>query len=149
MKKRTFFSVNFLLLGLCQVLISAGVHAQNTQVTVSQIRSDKGQIVLNVFKDQQSYDNEQPFKQFKFDKTGIEKGTLIVKCELAPGTYGITLLDDENSSGKMEKNMVRMPKEGFGFSNFFMEKLKKPSFDDFKTELKKQDNKLAIKVKYM
>ena len=59
------------------------------------------------------------------------------------------LLDDENENGKIDKSLIRMPKEGFGFSNFFMEKMKKPTFDDFKVDLKSHDNKVDIKVKYM
>ncbi|GLU51179.1 DUF2141 domain-containing protein [Dyadobacter frigoris] len=148
MKKRTVFFIN-LFLGLCYVLLSADVQAQNTQVNVSGIRSEKGQIVLNVFKDEQSYQKEQPCKQIKFEKKGLEKGILELKCTLDPGTYGITLLDDENGNGTLDKNIVRMPREGFGFSNFFMEKLKRPAFDDFKLNIKKQDNQLGIKVKYM
>lgn len=131
------------------MLSSVQAQTQNTQVTVSDIRSDKGQIVLNVFKDEQSYQKEQPYKQIKVDKKGLDKGNLMIPCTLEAGTYGVTLLDDENGNGTMDKNMVRMPREGFGFSNFFMEKLKKPSFDDFKMQLKNQGNQFAIRVKYM
>jgi uncharacterized protein (DUF2141 family) len=58
------------------------------------------------------------------------------------------MVDDENGNGKIDKNLVRIPKEGFGFSNFFMEKMKKPTFDDFKVDLKTQ-SKIEIRVKYM
>jgi len=68
---------------------------------------------------------------------------------LDAGIYGITLLDDENSNDKMDKSFIGMPKEGFGFSNFFMEKLKKPSFEDFKIQLKNDNAKIDIKVKYI
>lgn len=73
----------------------------------------------------------------------------MVNYKLDPGTYGITLLDDENKNGEMEKNVIGIPKEGFGFSNFFMEKKKKPSFSDFKTNIKGEGDKVQIKVKYM
>jgi uncharacterized protein (DUF2141 family) len=84
-----------------------------------------------------------------FDKKDLANGTLTVNCVLEPGTYGLTLIDDENENGKIDKNLIGMPKEGFGFSNFFMEKMKKPVFDDFKVELKFPNNKVGIKVKYM
>lgn len=148
MKKRTVLLTN-LVLGLCYVLISSGVHAQNTQVTVSDIRSEKGKIVLNVFKDDQGYQSDHPYKQIKFEKKGLEKGSLVLMCTLEPGTYGITVLDDENENGQMDKNFVRMPKEGFGFSNFYLEKLKRPSFDEFKVDIKDLGNKVSIRVKYM
>ena len=74
---------------------------------------------------------------------------MIINCTLDPGTYGITLIDDENKSGELNKNMLGIPKEGFGFSDFFMEKMKKPAFDDFKVNVKNQNNKISIRVKYM
>lgn len=148
MKKRTVFFIN-LILGFCLLTGGAYAQTQNTQVTVTDIRSDKGQIVLNVFKDEQSYQKEQPFKQIKVDKKGLDKGKLMIHCTLEAGTYGVTLVDDENGNGTLDKNMVRMPREGFGFSNFFMEKLRKPAFNDFKMQLKNQDNQFAVRVKYM
>jgi uncharacterized protein (DUF2141 family) len=148
MKKTIVFSIN-LLLGVLLISLASYIQAQQeTEVKVTGIRSSKGKIILQVFKDNPSYDDEKPYKKFTFDKKAMVNGTLTVKCELDPGTYGITLLDDENENGKIDKNLIRMPKEGFGFSNFFMEKLKKPTFDDFKVDLKSH-TKIYIKVKYM
>jgi uncharacterized protein (DUF2141 family) len=73
---------------------------------------------------------------------------MTVELTLEAGTYGITLLDDENANGKIDKNFIGIPKEGFGFSNFFMTKMKKPAFDEFKVDLKTQP-RVEIKVKYM
>jgi len=147
MKKTTVLSIN-LLMGLLFIFLASYIQAQETQVKVTGIRSPKGKIILNVFKDNASYDDEKPYKTFTFDKTGIADGALVLKCELEPGVYGFTLVDDENGNGKIDKNLVRIPKEGFGFSNFFMEKMKKPAFDDFKVDLKSQ-SKIDIRVKYM
>ncbi len=49
----------------------------------------------------------------------------------------------------MDKNFLRMPKEGFGFSNYYMQSLKKVSFDDFKVNLNNGINNVQIKVKYL
>lgn len=148
MKTKAALILN-LFIGLCHLLISTDVQAQNVAVHVSGIRSDKGKIVLNIFRTDQSYQEEKPFKQLEFDKKQLANGTVTLNCTLQPGSYGITLLDDENQNGKLDKNMVRMPREGFGFSNFYMEKLKKPAFDDFKIEIKNNDNKVKIKTKYL
>lgn len=120
-----------------------------TQVKITGIRSAKGKIALSLFKDNQSFDQEKPYKSFVFDKKGIANGSLTVTFKVAPGTYGIAMLDDENSNSKMDKSFIGIPKEGFGFSNFFMEKLKKPSFDDFKVDLNSTQNKVNVKVKYL
>ena len=148
MKKATAFGTN-LFMGLLFTLFASYAQAQETQIKVTDIRSAKGEIILNVFKDNASYDKQQPYKQLVFDKKALANGTLAIHCALEPGTYGITLIDDENGDGKLNKNFVGMPKEGFGFSNFFMTKMKKPSFDDFKVDLKTAATPVGIKVKYM
>jgi uncharacterized protein (DUF2141 family) len=147
MKKTTVLGIN-LLIGLLFIFLASHIQAQETQVKVTGIRSPKGKIILNVFKDNESYDDEKPYKSFAFDKTGITDGTLVLKCKLEPGIYGFTMVDDENGNSRIDKNIIGMPKEGFGFSNFFMEKMKKPTLDDFKVDLKSQ-SKIEIRVKYM
>lgn len=139
----------FYLLGLMAILYATNSYGQNTHVMISGIRSEKGQIILNVFKNSTDYDQEKVLKKLIFQKNALNGGTMIIDCDLDPGIYGITLIDDENKSGALNKNLIGMPKEGFGFSNFFMEKMKKPDFEDFKVTLKPQNNKISIKVKYM
>jgi len=148
MKIITYSSIKILIFMLMLFTIG-NVNAQNTQVTVSGIRSPKGQIILSVFKDEKTFEEEKPFKKIVFDKKTISDGTLILNFEIEQGTYGITILDDENLNGKLEKSMIGMPKEGFGFSNFYLEKLKKPSFSEFKTDVKYGGNNIGIRVKYM
>lgn len=148
MKKTILLGLN-LLIGLLFISLASYIQSQQeTDIKITGIRSARGKIMLNVFKDSESYDKELPYKKLTFDKKALVNGTLTIKCELEPGTYGITMIDDENDNGKIDKNLIRMPKEGFGFSNFFMEKLKKPTFDDFKVDLKAH-HQVEIKVKYM
>lgn len=128
-----------------------GIHAQaqKTKVNISEMKSDKGNIVLSLFKDQETFSNEKPFRKIVFTKKGLVKGAIELNLMIEPGIYGITLLDDEDKNGEMEKNLVGIPKEGFGFSNFYLDQLKRPVFDDFKTEIKSGENTVMIRVKYM
>ncbi|MCV9927898.1 DUF2141 domain-containing protein [Flavobacterium sp. LS1R49] len=148
MKRMITFYVSILVFFLA-ILTSPILRAQNSQIEISGIRSEKGKIILNIFKNNDSYDNGKVLKKLVFDKKDIIKGKMTVTCNLDPGICGITLIDDENENGEINKNLLGIPKEGFGFSNFFMEKMKKPSFNDFKVDIKNQDNKISIKVKYM
>ncbi len=148
MKKTTACCIN-LFIGLLFILFASYTKAQETQIKVTDIRSGKGNIILNVFKDNDSYDKNQSYKKFTFDKKALLNGTLNVHINIEPGVYGITMIDDENEDGKINKNFVGIPKEGFGFSNFLMTKMKKPSFDDFKVDLKSIKHQVTIKVKYM
>jgi uncharacterized protein (DUF2141 family) len=73
-----------------------------------------------------------------------------VHFSLEPGTYGLALLDDENSSELMEYKFLGIPKEGFGFSDYYHKGLKKPKFDSFKFTIDKgQKKSITIRIRYM
>ncbi|WP_163411539.1 DUF2141 domain-containing protein [Flavobacterium ajazii] len=134
---------------LIVILCFTNSYGQNTNVKISGIRSEKGQIILNVFKNSEDYEQEKVFKKLIFEKKTVDNGSMKINFNIEPGIYGITLIDDENKNGELNKNLIGIPKEGFGFSDFFMEKMKKPVFDDFKVTIKNPNNKITIKVKYM
>lgn len=65
----------------------------------------------------------------------------------SPGTYGVALLDDEDSDTKMDYGLV-MPKEGFGFSDYYHTGWSSPKFDDFKFELN-GNKSIKIQIRYL
>lgn len=137
------------LLGLSLICISSyEVGPEEAVIQISEIRSAKGNIIIQVYRDETGYEHQQPYKQFTFSKTNIKAGAMMIKFPIDAGKYGLTLLDDENSNGKMDKNFIGMPKEGFGFSDFFMETLKKPKFEQFQIDIKKTKS-IAIRIKYI
>ncbi|WP_316800864.1 DUF2141 domain-containing protein [Pedobacter frigidisoli] len=138
-----------ILLGLALLSFSSNNAVPVEAVmNVSGIRSTKGNLIIQIYRDELSYENEQPYKQLIFIKDQIESGSTRVKFSIESGVYGFTLVDDENGNGRIDKNFIGMPKEGFGFSNFFMEKLKKPNFSQFQIKVNKTKN-IGIKVKYL
>lgn len=147
--KKTLALFTLLLTGILMVLLSSYVpFQQKTAIKITGIRSAKGKIIIQVFKDDLSYQDQKPFKKISFDKKELSAGTLNLQLALEPGTYGFTLVDDENGNGDIDKNFIGMPKEGFGFSNYFMQKMKKPRFEDFKTDIRVHSG-IIIKVKYI
>lgn len=137
-----------LILGALMIFLGSFMQAGEATIGITGIRSVKGNVVLSVFKNQAEYDEQKPFKQFTFDKKSLTGNKMIVSIKVEGGIYGITMVDDENKNGKIDKNFIGIPKEGFGFSNFLMEKMKKPSFNDFKINLPSAQP-VSIRVKYM
>jgi uncharacterized protein (DUF2141 family) len=126
------------------------LNAQEVDVTITGIRNLKGQIVIGVFRDDPTFQKEDAFLSKKFAKKDIADGVMKIQFAMEPGLYGLTLLDDENSSGLMEYNFIGIPKEGFGFSDYYHTGLSKPKFDAFKFTLEKdQKKKITIKIRYM
>lgn len=128
----------------------ATAHAQNNlAITVTGIRSDDGQIAIQAFKDEQGFKDSKPVARFKFPKTGLKDGTLTVSLKLDAGTYGLALLDDENSNEKMDENLLKIPKEGFGFPNYYHQGMSRPKFDDFKMDVTGQPQRVTVKLRYL
>jgi uncharacterized protein (DUF2141 family) len=126
------------------------LNAQNIEVTISGFRTTKGQIVIGVFKDDESFRKEKSFLEKRFVKNGITDGEMTIQFSLEDGTYGLSILDDENSNGKMEYNMLGIPKEGFGFSDYYHSGLTKPKFDAFKFDIiRNKKQKIKIRIRYM
>jgi uncharacterized protein (DUF2141 family) len=103
------------------------------EVVIEGVRSKKGKLVIAIFKDHESFEKRKPIKKVVLNKSEI-KGNEIV-FSISPGIYGISVLDDENDNNIMDYNFFGMPKEGFGFSNYYHKGLSKPHFDTFKFEI--------------
>ena len=105
----------------------------NVKVIIKGVRSEKGKLVLAIFKDQEGFKNKKPVKKIELNKS--ESGVSEIELNLIPGTYGFSVLDDENENNKMDYNFIGLPKEGFGFSNYYHKGLSKPHFNKFKFEI--------------
>ena len=146
--KKTLFLMTLLLLLLS--LPAATLNAQNVDVTITGVRSEKGQMVIGVFKDSESYQAEKAFMSKSFKKNINPDGEMRVQFSLEPGVYGLCLLDDEDSDGIMHYNFLGMPKEGFGFSDYYHTSFTKPRFDLFKFTLSKgQQKSIKLRVRYI
>ena len=119
-------------------------------VTIKDIKTSNGQILMGIYKDDVSFDKEIAYKKVQAFKTKISNGTLVVEVKLEPGKYGISLMDDENFNGKMDYNFIGIPKEGFGFSNYYHTGLTKPKLKSFLFEvIENKNTKVEVKMKYM
>jgi uncharacterized protein (DUF2141 family) len=68
---------------------------------------------------------------------------------VAPGTYAVSVVHDENSNGKLDTNFIGMPREGVGASNDAKGHMGPPKFSaaSFRYEGGRMD--LMIRVKYL
>jgi uncharacterized protein (DUF2141 family) len=135
---------------LLAVVLPSGINAQNIEVTVTGIRSDKGQIAVGIFRDNETFHREEAFLELQFKKPKITDGTMVISFPLEPGVYGLTILDDENSDRKMEYNFLHIPREGFGFSGYYHTGLTLPKFDTFKFTVEPgQTKRITIRLRYL
>ncbi len=131
------------------LLPAVSIQAQTVEVTVTGIKSEKGQIAIGVFLDEESFRKEQAYLEIQFPKKDIRDGVMTISFSLEPGIYGLSLLDDVNSNRKMEYNFLGIPKEGFGFSDYYHTGITRPKFDDFRfTVVQDLDMKIKVRMRY-
>ena len=143
---RTSFKI---LVGFLLAVSSLPVMTQTLNIKIENIRNAKGRIYLGIFKDNASFQEEKPFLEKRFGKESVENGSLSVSISIPEGLYGIALLDDENSDDLMEYNWLGMPREGFGFSDFYLKGFRRPVFSEFDFIMTGPTKDIRIVIRYM
>lgn len=124
--------------------------AQNVIMTFRNIRNSDGQIVIGVYKDDESFKKETPYLSLKFPKKNIVSGVMSINFSLPVGEYGIAILDDEDNNGEMDFGFLGIPQEGYGFSNYEHSGLTRPKIEKFKFSITNVNEKKYVycKVQY-
>ena len=117
------------------------------EVSVSGVRNAKGEIMVGV------YDTDNTFPKTGSEFKGIviksikDEATVVFK-DLPEGTYAVAIIHDENKDGKLTKNFLGIPKEGYGFSNDAKATFGSPSFKEASFAMTKDNQNISIKLKY-
>ena|SRR5690554_3904759 len=136
----------FLVIVFLTTLTLGQTHSIDIEIV--DIRNNKGRIQLQVYKDEKTFRTETPWKVYHVPKTSVKNNKLSYRIENIPkGTYGIALLDDENSDSEMNFSFF-LPVEGFGFGDYYHKSWSKPKFDDFKFYLDR-NKEVIIKIRYV
>jgi uncharacterized protein (DUF2141 family) len=142
------FFVACLLLGVL-ASFRPGIN-QNLKITITRLHNNNGVVLVSLFKEGEGFP-DNALKAYGKEKAYIvdKTATLIFKS-VPPGTYAVAILHDENSNQKMDKNILGLPKEGYGFSNnasapFGPPSYKKASF----THTVNGPTEIQVKAKYL
>ena len=118
------------------------------EIRITGLRSSKGKISVNLFNKEDGFPDD-PLKSFGWKTISALPDTVVIVFEDLPyGNYAVSVLHDENSNGKMEKNFLGIPREGFAFSNNYTPKIKSPDFSDAMVSLKQKVLKTELKLIY-
>jgi uncharacterized protein (DUF2141 family) len=119
-------------------------------LTINNIRNRSGFIQVNVFDSETGYPDQARFK-FTLSKDTISSGKIRMFIPLGkPGSFGISVLDDENRNAKMDFVFVIKPKEGFGFSNNpKVPGHKPPPFEETKIIFTGGTKEVIVNLKYI
>ena len=76
----------------------------------------------------------------------VDQKVQVIFTNLPYGSYGVSIYHDENSNGEMDKNMMGIPKEAYGFSNNAKGFFGKPDYKDVKFELNSAEMQIVINL---
>jgi uncharacterized protein (DUF2141 family) len=90
-----------------------GIH-----VKVLNIRNSTGTVACALFESPTGFPEE--FLHSATNVMVIKIRDTQARCDfedIPPGTYALAVIHDENMNGRLDTNLLRIPTEGYGFSN--------------------------------
>ena len=117
-------------------------------VSVSGMRSDKGNITITIYPDDASHFLDGAYKLARQMVPVTLPVTTACFVLPAPGTYAVALFHDENNDHHLNTNALGIPTEGYGFSNNPTLYFGPPGLDKVRFALHPGDNPIDIRMKY-
>ena len=124
------------LLFLTFILLFSGVKTHKLSIHISGISKIKGSLFIAIFR---ATDDFPVFgKQFKGIVKEVEgKSQNYTFDDLPEGEYALAIYQDENKNKILDKNILGIPTEIYGFSNNARRTFSAPSFQEAKFKLNK------------
>jgi uncharacterized protein (DUF2141 family) len=134
-----------LLIVISLILFVSIASAQTGTITVeiSEIQGTEGQISIGLYTSEEGFpETEKSYKGINVRVTGKE--AVAAFQDVPAGTYAIAVFHDTNSNGKLDKNFLGIPKEGYAFSNNVFGTFGPPDFEEASFEL---DGNKTVNIK--
>ena len=116
-------------------------------VHIKDLRNNKGQIMISLHTSEVGFPKTDMHTQ-KFIKTVTAPETVIKLTDIPFGKIAVSMLHDEDNSGKMTFNFFGLPQEGFGFHKNYKVTLRSPSFDEVAFDFNTSEAHVDIPVQY-
>ena len=100
--------------GVLLGLLSASTFAHDLSITVDNVKSIKGFLYVALHNSESTW-MKQGIQGQKLPM--IEKTVKVIFKDLPESDYAVTLYQDENDNGQIDKNEMGVPTEPYGFSN--------------------------------
>jgi uncharacterized protein (DUF2141 family) len=149
-RRRIIYSLAYIILFAVGVSFATSSLAQSggkatLVLKVTGLRSEKGQVKIAVFNSSEKWLGEQPIYSSTIN---VDSQTVTWRINDVPyGDYGVAVFHDENSNGKMDKNVLGIPLEPYGFSNNVRITFGPPKWEEAKFTVKGSTAEVSIGVK--
>jgi uncharacterized protein (DUF2141 family) len=128
---------------------AAGRQATSVHVTITNLRNVKGVVHACMSTDPERFTKcEVGDGSYQLSIHATEGLTFDFE-DVAPGTYAIALLHDENENERMDRLLGMIPREGFGFSRDAPVNFGPPDFEDAAFDVDTGEVSQAIRMRYL
>ncbi|MFN7711527.1 MAG: DUF2141 domain-containing protein [Curvibacter sp.] len=126
-------SLTLLAASLSLALLAPPAAAEGSlqvQVEVSSFRNAKGTLNCRLFTEGSSFPDGNGARTVRVPIDGAQASCAF--ANLAAGTYAVAVVHDENGNGRLDKNLIGLPTEGYGVSNNRTYAMSSPTWDESK-----------------
>ena len=116
-------------------------------IEVSGFKNTRGTLNCRLFTKAADFPDGEGIVTLRVPITGPNTSCSFLNVE--PGNYAIAVVHDENGNGKLDKNFVGVPSEGYGVSNNKTYALSAPKWNESNFTLGATESKaLLVKLRY-
>lgn len=125
------------------LLISSLASAQvKVKLKVEGVEKNVGKIYVSVFNSESTYKAREVYESFSLN---ADNETVTKDLNLPAGQYLFSIYQDSNGNGKLDTNLIGIPREKFGFSNY--EGRSAPgSFNRHRIEIREGCNEVVVRL---
>lgn len=131
----TAFSRRLAAAGLLGLALAGAAHAFELRVEVLNVKAGQGQVNGGLYADPTQW-MKAPLQGVRQPAAVAGASTVLVYRDLPAGSYALSLFQDLNDNGRLDRNPIGMPTEPYGFSRDAMGTMGPPSFADAALDLK-------------
>ena len=128
---------------LCSMVSAFSVQAETVTLNFSNLGSETGQLAVAVFSDPDAFPDQASGALL----TAFYPLNTPVTLDLKPGHYALATYLDANMNRRLDKNIIGIPKERFGFSKNPRVTTSAPNFSECEFEVVEgKDQELFIRL---
>ena len=127
--------------------LSANAPTVELELTVERVRSEEGVLHLCLTQDKRHFPDCSGDSRAIHRSVPATAGSMTIEG-LAPGSYAVSILHDENANGRMD-SFLGVPREGFGFSGKSAPRFGPPSFKEARIELNAGSARQVVRMRYV
>jgi uncharacterized protein (DUF2141 family) len=128
------------------LLLTAAQNMGEVEVVIEGLRNGRGDVHLCLTREARHFPNcrDDPAAI----KRSVPASTSRINLNVPPGEYALSVFHDENRNRELD-TMLRIPREGFGFSRNPRIRFGAPRFRDVRIGIPTGFTRLSVRMQYM